>query len=174
MITTDRLVLRPLELGDAGWITEHIRVPDVHMWLTRVPHPYDRADGDAFVAAHAGDPNLCAILLDGDPVGVVTLMGDAELGYWLKKGAWGRGIMTEAARALVEWHFDQGGGDVQSGWIRGNAGSERVLRKLGFQDAGTRRSLSIFRGEEVEVIRVVLPVPIADGDASHRGSAPVA
>ena len=73
MIVTDRLVLRPLEHGDAGWITRHIRVPDVHIWLTRVPHPYTRAEGDAFVAAHAGDPNLRAILLGDKPVGVVTL-----------------------------------------------------------------------------------------------------
>lgn len=164
MITTDRLVLRPLEFGDSGWITEHIRVPEVHTWLTRVPHPYTRADGETFVALYAGHPTMRVILHNGEPAGVVTLMGEdtPELGYWLRMESWGQGLMTEAAGALLHWHFAQGGGEVQSGWIRGNAGSESVLRKLGFQDAGSRRSISLFRGEEVEVIRVILPAPRRD------------
>ncbi len=176
MIITDRLHLRPFEIGDAGWVTEHIRVPEVHTWLTRVPRPYTLDDGEGFVATHAGNPTMRVILHDGDPVGVVTLMGEGipDLGYWLKTAAWGQGLMTEAARALLDWHFAQGGGEVQSGWIRGNAGSEKVLRKLGFQDAGSRWAPSLFRGEEVEVIRVSLTPPGCDEVGPDGGSAPVA
>ena len=39
MLRTKRLVLRPLRAGDEGWITRHIADPEVHRWLTSVPHP---------------------------------------------------------------------------------------------------------------------------------------
>ncbi|MGV6848604.1 MAG: GNAT family N-acetyltransferase [Marinibacterium sp.] len=157
MLRTRRLELRPLEPSDADWIVQGIADPRVHQWLTGPPRPYGREDAEEFLSRHAGKPDVRAILLQGAPVGVVSLMGDPvpDLGYWLCVEHWGQGIMTEAAGALLDWYAGTGGGAVTSGWIRGNAGSENVLRKLGFRPAGRVWQRSEYQDREVEIERVV-------------------
>ncbi|MEM8728579.1 MAG: GNAT family N-acetyltransferase [Pseudomonadota bacterium] len=156
MITTSRLVLRPLETADADWIAREISNPNVQQWLTSPPHPYRLSDAEDFLHSFAQRPSHRAILFAGAPVGMVTLTGEGtpDLGYWLGEAAWGKGVMTEAAGALLDWHDTSGGGEVESGWIRGNSGSEGVLCKLGFEGDGTARQYSAFYDREVEVRRV--------------------
>lgn len=158
MLETKRLVLRPLVAGDAGWITDHIRHPEVQRWLTSPPHPYRLQHAEEFLTEHAGVEGVCAILRQGNPLGLVTLtVRDSvpDLGYWLRIDAWGQGVMTEAANTLLAWHDRTVGTPVESGWIEGNEASENVLTKLGFERTGARvKILSHFHGREVPVIRV--------------------
>jgi RimJ/RimL family protein N-acetyltransferase len=61
----------------------------------------------------------------------------AELGYRLARNAWGQGLATEGAAALVEWGFGNGGFEtIFASAAEANQGSCRVLEKLGFQRAG--------------------------------------
>lgn len=157
-ITTDRLTLRPLRAEDAPWIAREIANPKVQRWLTSPPHPYQLEHAEGFIAAKSADPGVRAITKDASPIGVVTLghRGEDDLGYWLAEHAWGQGYMTEAAGALLDWHFANGGGEVESGWVTGNAGSARVLDKLGFWPTETHQTYSQFHGKEVPVERVTL------------------
>ncbi|MCH2078690.1 MAG: GNAT family N-acetyltransferase [Rhodobacteraceae bacterium] len=160
-IRTSRLVLRTLELGDADWITAHISNPGVQRWLTGPPHPFALTDSESWLSDNAGKAFFRAIEVSGEPIGVVSITDDAtDLGYWLKEAAWGHGYMSEAAWALVQFHFDAGKGTLTSGWLDGNRASERVLRKLGFTDTGTRMDYSAFYGHEVLAHRVELPRPL--------------
>ena len=60
--------------------------------------------------------------------------GEAELGYRLKRAAWGRGLATEGARALVDKAFaDLGMRRVVGETMTVNAGSRRVLEKAGLR-----------------------------------------
>ena len=57
-----------------------------------------------------------------------------ELGYRLRRAAWGRGFATEISRALVEkafreWQYDT----VSSRTLRLNKASQRVMEKAGLQ-----------------------------------------
>jgi RimJ/RimL family protein N-acetyltransferase len=64
----------------------------------------------------------------------------AELGYVLARDWWGRGFMTEAARAAVEWALGQPG--IVRVWAVtdvDNHGSARVLEKIGMQREGLLR-----------------------------------
>lgn len=57
---------------------------------------------------------------------------EAELGYWLARPLWGRGLMPEACAALLGRAFaDLGLERVWAGHREGNAQSRRVMEKLG-------------------------------------------
>jgi ribosomal-protein-alanine N-acetyltransferase len=65
----------------------------------------------------------------------------AELGYVLARERWGRGLMTEAVAAVVEFGFDRiGFNRLEARCLDGNAASARVLEKVGMTREGTSRS----------------------------------
>ena len=65
--------------------------------------------------------------------------GDWELGYRLRKAWWGRGVGTEAARALMAWGWTQPEITVIGAVYEApNAASRAVMLKAGLSDAGTR------------------------------------
>ena len=155
-IRTARLVLRPLVPGDAPAIAAALQDWEIVRWLTVVPWPYGLGDAEWFIAeAQAGRVHPRAITLDDALVGIVAI--DAELGYWLSRDHWGRGLMTEAARALVERHFDDPENpDLRSGYLAGNDRSGQVLRKLGFQEIRMRSRHSRILGREVPSHEMIL------------------
>jgi ribosomal-protein-alanine N-acetyltransferase len=70
----------------------------------------------------------------------------AELGYELHPSAWGKGLMSEAARAIVRCGFDDFSLNRIEAWtLPGNAASDRVLEKAGFQYEGTLRQKARFK-----------------------------
>lgn len=161
-LRTERLTLRPLVPADAGWITAEIARPEVQRMLPTLPHPYRMQDAEAWLAGRSPWPGNYAITRGGAPLGVVTLMlehGMPELGYWLAKRAWGRGIATEAARAALARHFAVSRRPVPSGHILDNLASRRVLLKLGFTDVGLIFRFSHFRDHTVVVRRMLLTPP---------------
>ena len=59
---------------------------------------------------------------------------DEELGYALRPDFWGRGLMTEAARELIRWGFEElGMSTIWCNHYDGNERSHRVIEKCGFQ-----------------------------------------
>lgn len=160
-VGTARLVLRPLAAGDAPAIVEALAHWQVSKWLARVPWPYTAGDAEAFLplAAPGGafereGERVQALTLRGDDrvVGIVGLGAgpDPELGYWLAREAWGRGLVPEACRAVLVAHFAASDApEITSGYFDGNARSESVLRRLGFADDGSERRWCLPRGEDV-------------------------
>ena len=65
---------------------------------------------------------------------------EIEVGYRLAPGAWGHGLASEGARALVRYGFGELGLDRIIGLTHpDNAASQRVLQKAGLADAGWGR-----------------------------------
>src|SRR5204863_5466253 len=63
----------------------------------------------------------------------------AELGYWIAPPLWGRGLMTEAAQAVMRCGFETIGlHKITVGCLADNAASRRVIEKLGFRLVGRR------------------------------------
>jgi len=61
-----------------------------------------------------------------------------ELGYHLIPAFWGKGLATEAARAVIGYGFDTLGAEaLVAGHHPRNEASQKVLRKLGFVFTGT-------------------------------------
>ena len=154
LITTKRLTLRPLYSDDAADISALIGGYDVARWLTMVPHPYQPADALEFIDGLQAGENVWAITTDGPSIGVVSIK--PELGYWLGKPFWGKGIMSEAARAVVAAYFDTTEETLNSGYHLGNAGSANVLSKLGFVLGGTRTAFAKSTQSEVTIQEMAL------------------
>lgn len=79
-----------------------------------------------------------------DPIGIIELRDinftdkKADLGYWLAKQCWGKGYMTQAVEAIIEYAFDTLKlGVLHAGVFEGNDASVKVLTKNNFQYAGT-------------------------------------
>ena len=129
------------------------------------PSPYHYEDAEAFVqdcVAREGQGQLCrAILVEGETVGSIGVFvqsdvyrRSAELGYWLAVPWWGKGIMTEAVRAICREAFRAF--DIVRIYAEPfarNTGSCRVLEKAGFTLEGTLRR-SVYKGGEILDSRV--------------------
>ena len=115
------------------------------------PHPYTLADAESFIslclAQSPQEQIACAIEADGALAGGITLTrgtdvyrAGAELGYWLAKAQWHKGIMTEAVRQMCRMGFARW--DIVRIYAEPfarNARSRAVLEKNGFVLEGTMR-----------------------------------
>lgn len=144
-------VLRPWRADDLDALLRHADDPRVPRGLSdRFPHPYTRADGEAFLAGRVvdlSDPVL-AIEIDGEACGGIGLrLGSgershsAELGYWLGPAHWGRGWMTRVVAAYLDRTVPALGlRRVGANVLDSNPASARVLEKNGFVEEGLRRA----------------------------------
>lgn len=155
-IRTPRLLLRPQGSGDSEAIMAGLNDWEVVRYLTVVPFPYTRADAEEWIGLQVPpEPGHAVFAIDlpgTGMIGAVTLVN--ELGYWLDRRHHGHGYMTEAAEALLDWHFAVRPDDVvPSGIHAGNTASWAVQRKLGFVETGYRDMRpSRSQGREVEHI----------------------
>lgn len=66
--------------------------------------------------------------------------GDIEIGYFLKRSAWGKGYATEACKRLVQMAFEDSPlTEIVANFEEGNVASRNVLEKAGFVNHGTMR-----------------------------------
>ena len=159
-LETERLLLRPPEPRDVPAITRWAGDPDVARNLATLPHPYTEDDARGFVARmqeslQRGDGWCFAMVRKDDYqligcCGIHLKDGANEVGYWLGKPFWNRGYMTEAARRLLAFAFDELKlQSVWAGWFFDNPASGRVLEKLGFKPDGTEQRACRARGYDV-------------------------
>ena len=148
-LTTKRLVLRPFRLEDADDVFDYSSDEEWARYLPHVPQPYTRKAAEEKVARNvleSGDTNPgWAIVLDQTLIGGIWLMDIqndlGELGYELSREHWGKGLMPEAARAVVTWGFESRRlAKIHASTDSRNTRSERVLRKVGMRREGVFRS----------------------------------
>jgi [ribosomal protein S5]-alanine N-acetyltransferase len=136
-------VLRPWQKEDAPSLALHADNPRVASCMRDLfPSPYTIDDARRFIAMATGPSRniLLAIEVQGEAAGGVGIhpladvyRGTAEIGYWLAEPYWGKGIATEAVRAIIPVAFGQSGiVRIQAGIFSGNPASMRVLEKCGF------------------------------------------
>jgi RimJ/RimL family protein N-acetyltransferase len=167
-ITTPSLVLRPFENKDAEAITVQIGDYDVCKNTARVPYPYTAADAQAFLGWVEGLDvrSLCLAITERDGndrlIGAisyefVSAKADAELGYWLAKPYWNRGYMKEAAKAMVHHAFTATQLPlIVSCYFNDNPNSGKILRGVGFEDAGQCTVFCKAQGMDVPVANMRL------------------
>ncbi len=149
-IETNRLLLRVPTIADAEFIfAGYAQDLEVTRYLTWRPHQ-SVAETEKFLAMCLDDWKgerrfAYSIVLKNKNdvigmIGITTANFRAELGYVLARYYWGKGIITEAVRALVDWAFSQG--HIYRVWAVcdvENVASARVLEKVGMQREGILR-----------------------------------
>ena len=143
---TERLLLRPWEDADAEDLYEFAKDPDVGP-IAGWPAHRSVEESLEVIRGVLGRPETYAICLkeDGRAIGSIGLHlagytdmtdkdDECELGYWLGKPFWGRGIVPEAVREILRHAFeDLGMSCVWVGYYDGNDKSRRVQEKCGFR-----------------------------------------
>ena len=77
--------------------------------------------------------------------------GTAEVGYWVDPMARGRGVATDAVRAVCRWAFTVLGAElIEWHCEAGNLASRRVAEKAGFLIEGQLRKRLLRRGMRVD------------------------
>lgn len=144
ILNTQRLLLRPWTEADADSLYQYAKDPDVGP-VAGWPAHRSVEESRAVIRDVFSAPETYAICLRDDPrpIGAVALKlqgssdlfdrsDECELGYWLGKPFWGRGIMPEAAGELLRRAFaDLGMTTVWAAYYDGNDKSRRVQEKLG-------------------------------------------
>ena len=159
-IETKRLILRPIKAGDEQQIYKFCSTEHIYKTLLTMPHPYTKQHAMDKVKSSLehiklGDKFPFAITLkdNDDLIGIIDLRPNyelkfAEIGYWLGYEYWGQGIMTEAARAVMKFAFD----DLSMHKLIIKAytttpASARVAVKCGFKLEGCQKEIYYLRGE---------------------------
>jgi RimJ/RimL family protein N-acetyltransferase len=148
------VVLRAVEPGDLPLFFEYQLDPDgSYMAAFTAADPSDRAAFDAHWAEilHNETGLVRTILADGQVAGSMVTYedgtGQVEVGYWLGKSFWGRGIATAALRVLL---LEVSNRPLYARVAKDNLASLRVLRKCGFTVVGEDRGFANARGQEIE------------------------
>ncbi|MCF3177660.1 GNAT family N-acetyltransferase [Streptomyces sioyaensis] len=158
-ISTDRLVLRPLEEADVPSLADMMNDELVAAW-TAAPQPYTPAAARTWVAEYApaertagrGVDFAVTEFLTQRLVGVVQLtntdwrLRSTELSYIVASWARGEGYASEAALATAQWVFhDQKFERLELRTAAGNTASQQVAQKIGCISEGVLRNAWIAR-----------------------------
>jgi len=146
LLETRRLRLRRFMPGDLDRLVELDSDPEVMRYITYgTPTPravYEEVILPRWFAIYERTPDLGYWAAEerdgGEFLGWFHLRpdrfdaGEQELGYRLARPAWGRGLATEGAMAVIEHGFTRvGAPKVSARTLAGNLRSRRVMEKCG-------------------------------------------
>lgn len=158
---TKKFTLRPFKKSDAKSIAKYVNDKIIYNNTLHIPYPYKLKHAKEWMDRtipeyHKKKPSKfhLGIEINGEIVGCVSLMElqgghKAELGYWLARKYWRKGIMTEAVKEMVDYGFKEF--DLKRIYAFAfihNKGSQKVLLKNKFKKEGILRK-NIFKDGEL-------------------------
>jgi RimJ/RimL family protein N-acetyltransferase len=151
VIETRRLTLRAPERRDAPAMARLANDFDIVRMTSRMPWPYRLKDAEDFIGRceqrdWSQDATFAIELEDEGFAGVLGFFGNAddelEVGYWLGRPYWGRGLATEALKGALLWASREWRKRcVVAGHFEDNPASGVVLTKADFLYTGVVRDL---------------------------------
>ncbi len=158
-IGTARLLLRRWQRRDVDDLYEYASQPDVGPNASWLPHPNRQHSLQVLTNFFLQEDGQWAIehRALGKVIGAISLHRDAKrtapetraLGYSLSHDFWGRGLMSEAAPAIIRHGFENMNLKLISCYhFEDNERSRRVIEKCGFTFEGVLRRCSMV-GETV-------------------------
>lgn len=161
VLTLTQGVIRSWRSQDVPAIVRHANNRRVWRNLKdRFPHPYTTSDAEHWIhqATGATPETHFAIAIDEEAVGGIGLdlqmdvfRRSAEIGIWLGEAYWGRGIATEAVRAMTNFafaNFDLC--RIYAGVFEWNPASMRVLEKASYSLEGRLRNSVTKDGQTID------------------------
>lgn len=162
---TDDAELRALEPWRAQEFAAHVASAQEHLmeWLPWGTSAASEEGAAALLQRYAdaqarGEGRIFGIWVGGKLAGGVLFRvweqatGVCELGVWLAPEAVGRGLVTRASRAMIEWAFaERGMHRVEWRCATGNVRSSAVARRLGMTREGVLREAAPLNGVRHDV-----------------------
>lgn len=140
-IKSDPITLTPLEQKDSEAIAHLGRHPEVFMHIPEIAQPFDAEAWCKSTIENGGNHIRHLIRLGPHslPVGYVQICRrqnmDLELGYWLGKEYWGKGIASVATSLALILFVSAGGSPrIFAAAKPDNPASRRVLEKIDFKE----------------------------------------
>lgn len=161
-ITVNEIVrLTEFRQSDKSDLVQWLNDREISNRTLRIPHPYTANDALTWLSecermrAEHGQPIHFAIRQREQLVGAcgfeglkIGMLHRAELGYWLARPYWGRGIMTAVVATVCGYAFDTWGlRRITAHVFEGNSASSRILEKNGFRREGLLRRHYLKNGE---------------------------
>lgn len=154
--------IRSWQPTDAGSLARHAN--NRRIWRNlrdRFPHPYTLSHARQWIRrARTAQPEThFAIAVEDQAIGGIGLeLGtdifsrSAEIGFWLGEEFWGRGIATQAVRAMTDFAFSRFDlCRLRAGVFEWNAASRRVLEKAGYACEGRLRKSVTKDGQTIDL-----------------------
>ncbi len=142
-LETERLLIRPFQEEDAEAFFACCQNPNLGNNAGWAPHKTLEESREILLNVFIGQENIWAMTLKDTRqlIGSVGIVPDPKrenpqvrmLGYWLDEAYWGKGYMTEAVQAVINYGF----GELQLSLITANCyphnkRSQQVLERNGF------------------------------------------
>ena len=165
IVVNDQVHLSEFRSSDKDALIEHLNDRDIYDRTLRIPCPYTEADADEWLALvvkitkQQGQPVHWAIRSPDDAlIGGCGFDGfqigkshRGEVGYWLAKPVWGRGIMTAVVQRVCHHAFEEFGlVKITAHVFSHNPASARVLEKCGYQEEGFLRKHFLKDGKFID------------------------
>ncbi len=157
-LVTDRFTLRQWLDSDAPRLAEIANNKKIYDNLRDAfPHPYSLKNAQEFISAAKNSNTMFAIEIDGKAAGSIAFFPkddvyrkSAEFGYYIAEEYWGKGIMTEVIKKIVEYAFENFNIiRIHAEPFARNVGSRRVLEKAGFKLEGILKN-SVVKNDIIE------------------------
>ena len=151
--------------GDIAAIVEWLESGDVQKTTLEISYPYTKVHATEFVEQTGARSHRFGRLMDwairneeGKLIGMISLKGTAgfgqgtdEIGFWLAKPYWGKGIMTETLSNFLTLAFDiYRLRRLEAVVFEFNQPSARVLVKSGFQESETVKNADTKDGGPID------------------------
>ena len=146
---TSRILLRPWRDDDAETLFKYASDPDVGPRAGWPPHKSVEESLEIIRTIFSGEGMWAVVWKETDePIGSVGYLPssmsnlkigetECEVGYWIARPYWGKGICTEALQLVIDHCFNEKGFTVLWGdYFPENPASGRVMEKCGFVDTG--------------------------------------
>ena len=155
ILTSARLILRPLQRTDAGPLALHTGDRRVAEGTRSIPHPLPPGATEQFIArAVAPDREEDVWVLDGSGVGSSSVVGllslkhldraQSQIGFWVAPAFWNAGFASEAVRAVIKAN-PHNARTLFAEVFQDNPASAHVLTNAGFDYLGDAEAYSIAR-----------------------------
>ena len=151
-LETKRMVLRPWKIEDLGDFYEYARNPNVGPNAGWEPHKDKEVSLKILESFIEKDEVRAIVYKENDKViGSIGVHCDEKrdgvqakmIGYVLSETYWGKGLMSEAVKKIIEYLFAEEKLDIISCYhYIFNIKSKRVIEKCGFKYEGTLRLAS--------------------------------
>ena len=159
-----RFNLRKFRKGDEASLQRNVNHKEIAANTALIPYPYTMKHARQWIKHNLLEQTkrnktsvVFVIDYKGEVIGNIGLSNinkkdnNAELGYWLGKAYWGKGIVTKAVQQVVAYGFKKLKlKRIYAKAYLSNKGSQRVLEKAGFRHEGILRKAAKKHGKYLD------------------------